>query len=125
VLTPQTTGRTNEENIDEDVDESSSPPILLSRRGILPAEEHDSVNDIFLAYRSLALRDLDLASASVLSPFQEPPHVKNSSHCLMPSLCQAHGSKSIFSAGFHELMDTRLGKEISVAADHMLLIGRT
>jgi hypothetical protein len=33
--------------------------------------------------------------------------------------------KSFFSAGFRELTDTRLGKEESVAVDHMLLIGRT
>jgi hypothetical protein len=32
--------------------------------------------------------------------------------------------KSIFSAGFHKLTDTGLGKEEYVAADHMLLIGR-
>jgi hypothetical protein len=34
-------------------------------------------------------------------------------------------SKSFFSAGFHKLTETRLGKEEYVAADHMLLIGRT
>jgi hypothetical protein len=35
-----------------------------------------------------------------------------------------HG-KSFFSAGFRELVDTRLWKEEYAAADHMLLIGRT
>jgi hypothetical protein len=33
--------------------------------------------------------------------------------------------RSVFSPGFRELMDTRLGKEYSAAADHMILIGRT
>jgi hypothetical protein len=33
--------------------------------------------------------------------------------------------KSFFSTGFCELMDTRLGKEESAAADHMPLIGCT
>jgi hypothetical protein len=33
--------------------------------------------------------------------------------------------KSFFFAGFCELMDTRLGKEESAAAEHMRLIGRT
>jgi hypothetical protein len=33
--------------------------------------------------------------------------------------------KGVFSAGFRELTDTRLGKEGYAAADHMLLIRRT
>jgi hypothetical protein len=37
---------------------------------------------------------------------------------------QAHVVKFL-SAGFCELTDTRLGKEESAAADHMILIGRT
>jgi hypothetical protein len=42
------------------------------------------------------------------------------SNYLMPTILTGPRGKSIFSASFRELTDTRLGKEESAAADHML-----
>jgi hypothetical protein len=81
VPTPQTNGRKNEDDSssNEGEDDSISPPVLLSRRGVLSAEEYESVSDIVSACNSLLLHDLDSARTSLLSPCQEPPHLKNSS----------------------------------------------
>jgi hypothetical protein len=66
----QTSGQTNEDasSSDEDEDDSRSPPVLLPRRGVLSAEEYESVSGTFSAYRSLSIHDLNRASALLLPP---------------------------------------------------------
>jgi hypothetical protein len=72
----------------EDSDDSSCPTlldwdssidtdedVLLPICDVLSSEEYKSVNAIFAAYGRLSLHDLDRASAPVLPPRQEPPHL--------------------------------------------------